>query len=70
MHEPYEKHLEVVHQIPRYLNSTPRKELSFGKNNLRKIEAFIDIDLTGFVRDRRSTSGNCTFMGQPSNLEE
>ena len=53
MHEPYEEHLRAVHHILRYLKGTPRKVFFFKKNiNLRKIEAFTDIDWARLTSDR------------------
>lgn len=44
MHKPYEEHLEVVHWIRRYLKGTSEKGSFFRRNELRKIEAFTDMD--------------------------
>ncbi|RVW73403.1 Retrovirus-related Pol polyprotein from transposon RE1 [Vitis vinifera] len=62
MHSPYEKHLEVVYQILRYLKSTPGKGLFFMKNEQRGVEAYTDVDWFGLVTDRRSTTGYYTFV--------
>eukprot|EP00261_Vitis_vinifera_P033077 XP_019074320.1 PREDICTED: uncharacterized protein LOC109122264 [Vitis vinifera] len=62
MHSPYEKHLEVIYQILRYLKSTPGKGLFFMKNEQRGVEAYTNVDWFGLVTDRRSTTGYYTFV--------
>ncbi|KAL0554274.1 hypothetical protein IC582_008191 [Cucumis melo] len=62
MQAPNEKHMEVVNRILRYLKNTPGKGLMFRKTNRKTIEAYTDSDLIGFVVDRKSTSGYCTFV--------
>ena len=42
MHSPYEKHLEVVYRILRYLKSTLGKKIFFRKNEQRDVEAYIN----------------------------
>ncbi|KAA0050650.1 Cysteine-rich RLK (receptor-like protein kinase) 8 [Cucumis melo var. makuwa] len=59
---PYEKHMEAVNRIRRYLKNTPGKWLMFRKTNRKTIEAYTDSDWTGSVIDRKSTSGYCTFV--------
>ncbi|KAA0051109.1 Cysteine-rich RLK (receptor-like protein kinase) 8 [Cucumis melo var. makuwa] len=59
---PYEKHMEVVNRILRYLKNTPGKGLMFRKTNRKTIEAYTDSNWTGSVIDRKSTSGYCTFV--------
>ncbi|TYK19407.1 Cysteine-rich RLK (receptor-like protein kinase) 8 [Cucumis melo var. makuwa] len=58
---PYEKHMEAVNRILRYLKNTPGKRLMFRKTNRKTIEAYTDSDWAGSVIDRKSTSGYCTF---------
>ena len=62
MHSPYEKHLEAVNRILRYLKSTPGKGILFQKTTQQNIEAYTDADWAGSVIDRRSTSGYCTYV--------
>lgn len=62
MHSPYEKHLEAVYRILRYLKSTPGKGLLFQKITQQNIEAYTDVDWAGSVIDRRSTSVYCTYV--------
>ncbi|KAA0058385.1 Cysteine-rich RLK (receptor-like protein kinase) 8 [Cucumis melo var. makuwa] len=59
---PYEKHMEAVNRIQRYLKNTPGKGLMFRKTNRKTIEAYTDSDWTGSVIDRKSTSSYCTFV--------
>ncbi|KAL0556912.1 hypothetical protein IC582_005429 [Cucumis melo] len=44
MQAPYEKHMEAVNRILRYLKNTPGKGLMFRKTNRKTIEAYIDSD--------------------------
>ncbi|KAL4011241.1 hypothetical protein IC575_028293 [Cucumis melo] len=41
---PYEKHMEAVNRIQRYLKNTPGKGLMFRKTNRKTIEAYTDLD--------------------------
>ncbi|KAA0056081.1 Cysteine-rich RLK (receptor-like protein kinase) 8 [Cucumis melo var. makuwa] len=59
---PYEKHIEAVNIILRYLKNTSGKGLMFRKTNRKTIEAYTDSDWAGSVVDRKSTSGYCTFV--------
>ncbi|RVW98411.1 Copia protein [Vitis vinifera] len=43
--------------------ATPGKEFWFKKNNTLALEAYTDADYAGFLVDRRSTTGYCTFLG-------
>ncbi|KAL4010313.1 hypothetical protein IC575_030164 [Cucumis melo] len=61
MQAPYEKHMEVVNRILRYLKNTPCKGLMFRKTNRKTIEAYTDSIGVIFI-DRKSTSGYCTFV--------
>ncbi|KAA0036485.1 Cysteine-rich RLK (receptor-like protein kinase) 8 [Cucumis melo var. makuwa] len=54
----YEKHMEAVNRILRYLKNTPSKGLMFRKTNRKTIEAYTDSDWTGSVIDKKSTSGS------------
>ncbi|KAL0560617.1 hypothetical protein IC582_001026 [Cucumis melo] len=62
MQAPYEKHMEAVNRILRYLKNTPGKGLMSRKTNRKTIEAYTDSDWTGSVIDRKSTSEYCTFV--------
>ncbi|KAA0057585.1 Beta-galactosidase [Cucumis melo var. makuwa] len=62
MQVSYEKHMEAVNRILRYLKNTPGKGLMFRKTNRKTIEAYTDSDWARSVIDRKSTSGYCTFV--------
>ncbi|KAL0549390.1 hypothetical protein IC582_013872 [Cucumis melo] len=62
MQAPYEKHMEAVNRILRYLKNTPGKRLIFRKTNRKTIEAYTDSDWVGSIVDRKSISGYCTFV--------
>ncbi|KAL0541009.1 hypothetical protein IC582_021036 [Cucumis melo] len=62
MQAPYEKHMEAVNRILRYLKNTPGKGLMFKKTNRKTIEAYTDSDWAGSVIDRKSTSDYYTFV--------
>ncbi|KAL0536536.1 hypothetical protein IC582_025485 [Cucumis melo] len=42
MQAPYEKHMEAVNRIQKYLKNTPGKRLMFRKTNRKTIEAYTD----------------------------
>lgn len=63
MHDPRSGHLDVVHRILRYLKGCPGKGIMFGNHGHLKVEGFVDADWAGCVDDRRSTSGQCMFVG-------
>ena len=46
-----------------YLKANPGKGILFKKNNTFALEAYTDTDYAGFLVDRRSTTGYCTFLG-------
>ncbi|KAL0557194.1 hypothetical protein IC582_005712 [Cucumis melo] len=62
MQAPYEKHMEAVNRILRYLKNTLGKGLMFRKTNRKTIKAYTDSDWAGSVIDRKSTSDYCTFV--------
>ncbi|KAL4012021.1 hypothetical protein IC575_029093 [Cucumis melo] len=62
MQAPYEKHMEAINRILRYLKNTPGKGLMFRKTNRKTNEAYTGSDWTGSVIDKKSTSGYCTFV--------
>lgn len=62
MHCPFQKHLDAVYRILRYLKASPGKGLFFRKSKKRGVEAYSDVDWDGSVEDRKSTSGYCTFL--------
>ena len=63
MHDPSQPHLDELYMILRYLKVAPEKEVMFTKNNHLGVESYTDdVDWTGYLDDRRSTSGYCTFF--------
>lgn len=63
MHDLREKHLQTVNKIPSCLKGTLSRGILFKKNEGLLIEAYTNVDYTGFVVDHISTSGYCTFLG-------
>ncbi|XP_020262438.1 uncharacterized protein LOC109838399 [Asparagus officinalis] len=64
MHNPGEKHMQVVMKIISYLKAAPGKGILFQRNeNFLKVEGYTDAEWTGNICDRRSTSGYFTFVG-------
>ena len=60
--------MNVVTRILRYLKSSPRKDLMFGKNNHSKIEGYTDADWARNITDRKSTSWYFTLLVETSLL--
>ncbi|KAA0037929.1 Cysteine-rich RLK (receptor-like protein kinase) 8 [Cucumis melo var. makuwa] len=54
--------MEAVKRILGYLKTTPGKGLMFRKIDRKTIEAYTDLDWTGSVVDRKSTSSYCIFV--------
>mgnify|MGYP003703499451 CR=1 FL=1 len=63
MHAPLKSHLDAVYQILRYLKAAPGKGILFKKSEDLRLEAYTDVDWTGSIVDRQSTSGYCTLLG-------
>ena len=63
MHAPRLEHFEAVYNILRYLKGTPSRGLLFKSRGNLHIEAYMDVDWTGSVVDRKSTFGYCSFVG-------
>lgn len=63
MHASAIVYLEVVYRILQYLNYGPSVGLLYTRQIGLHIKAYTDADWVGFVSDRRSTSGYCTFDG-------
>ncbi|KAA0044927.1 putative mitochondrial protein [Cucumis melo var. makuwa] len=70
MQTPYQKHMEAVNRILRYLKATSGKRLTFLKTDKRCIEAYTDSNWVGSIVDRNSISGSCTFVWGISLLGE
>ena len=62
MHDPFQEHLGVVHRISRYLKTTPRKGILFGKNEKGGVEAYTNANWASSIDDRKSTTRYCTFV--------
>jgi hypothetical protein len=61
---PKECHLMAVKRILRYLVFTPYLCLWYPKGSTFKLLGYSDSDYAGCKVDRKSTSGNCQFLGQ------
>ena len=59
---PQEEHMIAVYRILRYLKKTPGQGLFFAKNTSREVELFTDADWAGSKKDRRSTTGYCSYV--------
>ncbi|RVW39419.1 Retrovirus-related Pol polyprotein from transposon RE2 [Vitis vinifera] len=62
LHSPKESHLEAVYKILRYLKGFPGRGLFFKKGDNKKVEIYTDADWAGSAKDRRSTTGYCTYL--------
>ena len=54
--------MTAVYRILRYLKKTPGQGLFFAKGKSREVEVFTDADWAGSKRDRRSTTGYCSYV--------
>jgi hypothetical protein len=63
MHDPKTAHLDALNRILKYLKGCPGKGLLYTKYGVLQVECYTDADWAGFLDDRRSTSGYCTFVG-------
>jgi len=62
--DPRESHLTAVKRIFRYLNGTTNLGLLYRKSLDYKLVGFCDADFACDRIERRSTSGNCQFLGK------
>ena len=62
--DPREPHLTVVKRIFRYLKGTTNLGLLYKKSSDYKLVGFCDADYAGDRIERKSTSGNCQFLGE------
>ncbi|XP_050875963.1 uncharacterized mitochondrial protein AtMg00810-like [Lathyrus oleraceus] len=62
--DPRETYLVVVKTIFRYLKGTSNLELLYNKSLDYKFIGFYDADYVGDRIERKSTSGNCQFIGE------
>ena len=56
-------HWAVVEQILCYLKGISRRGILYNNHGYNRIEYFSDADWTGSKENRKSTSGNCVFVG-------
>ena len=61
--DPREPHLTTVKRIFRYLKGTTNLGLLYKKSSDYKLVGFCDADYVGDGIERKSTSGNCQFLG-------
>ena len=62
IHDPKEKHLQVIYRIFHYLKATPKKEILFQKRKELTLKAYTDAEYVGSQMDRRSMSDYFTFL--------
>ena len=62
--DPRESHLTAVKRIFRYLKGTTNLGLLYKKSQDYKLVGFCDADYAGDRIERKSTSGNCQFLGE------
>ena len=60
---PKESHLTCVKRILRYLEGTQELGLWYPRGNQELLWAYSDADHAGYKTDRKSTSGQCAFLG-------
>ncbi|GMI98031.1 cysteine-rich RLK (RECEPTOR-like protein kinase) 8 [Hibiscus trionum] len=64
MHHPYERHLVAVKRVLRYLAATLHFGMVFKPSTQpSSLVAFADADWGSCPDDRRSTTGNCVYLG-------
>ncbi|GJX01331.1 hypothetical protein Tco_0185244 [Tanacetum coccineum] len=61
---PKASHLNVVKRIFRYLKHQPKLRLWYLRNSPFELEAFSNSDYGGASLDRKSTVGECQFLGR------
>ncbi|MCI25820.1 putative reverse transcriptase (RNA-dependent DNA polymerase), partial [Trifolium medium] len=62
--DPRESHLTAVKRIFRYLRGTSNFGLLYKKTIDYKLVGFCEADYAGDKIERKSTSGNCQFIGE------
>jgi hypothetical protein len=53
MHEPMSRHLDIVHQILRYLKGSPGKGIWFRSNHHLGVDGYSDADWASCLADIR-----------------
>jgi len=61
---PIESHLTVVKRISKYLKGTTNLGLLYRKSLDYQLVGLCDVDYAGDRIERKSTSGNCQFLGE------
>nr|GEX37577.1 uncharacterized mitochondrial protein AtMg00810-like [Tanacetum cinerariifolium] len=61
---PTTSNLEVVKKIFKYLKGQPKLGLWYPKESPLMLEAYSDSDYAGANKDRKSTTGECQFLGR------
>ncbi|GKA99666.1 putative reverse transcriptase domain-containing protein [Tanacetum coccineum] len=61
---PKTSHFNVVNRIFRYLKGQPKLGLWYPRDSPFDLEAFSDSDYAGASLDRKSTTGDCQFLGK------
>jgi len=64
MHDPRERHLQVVNIIIQYLKTSPGKGLLFKKGEKLSMKVYTDVNYARSIVDRRSTTDYCMFLGE------
>lgn len=62
MHPRKEAHMEAAYKILRYLKSSLGKGLFFKEIDSKSVEVFTYANWTGSIKDRRLTTGYCTYI--------
>ena len=63
MSSPTVDHWVVVEQILCYLKEAPGRGILYSNHGHNGIESFTDADCAGSMKEKRSTSGYCVFIG-------
>ena len=61
--KPRTSHLEAAHHLLRYLKHVPSQGLIFPSALNLTVTKYADVDWGNYVDTRKSTSGNCVFLG-------
>ncbi|RDX67459.1 Copia protein, partial [Mucuna pruriens] len=64
MHDPRERHLQVVERIIQYLKASLGKLLLFRKEGTLSMQIYTNANYIRSVADRKSTFGYCIFLGR------
>ena len=63
MHDPREKHIQVVHKVLQYLKATPGRGILFKRKGKLTMKAYTNVDYAGSLTNRRLTTSYCIFLG-------